>query len=541
MTHPPPSQTFLSTQLNNQTTQLTFNNKLPACSSIPIARDKMQSTLPSRPALAANDGPAPKPVHAYVFDGLKAVEAKQFFWMCWVDQVHALMLAKTGIINMDEARQMLAALVEIAHDGVAALDKDPTKESFLSYIEAALEKKTSPDLAKKLHTARSRIDQSATINLIYYRDDYLLIMGKVIDFQKALLLRAEQFGNSAMPYHTHMQQSQPGTFGHYLLAKFGSFNSDLQRCMDAYARMATKCPLGGVGRSGTSWPIDRSFTAELLGFNPTVENALLCRDTEWSVDMAYSLSMVMSHLNDIADDFQLWSMNEIDFIRLPEDSCSVSSIFPQKKNPLTLDVLRTKAGPSVNWVSNILSTYRCLGTGDQIGHGVSPVLAEAFATTGDALALMTKLVTDLEFKEAEALKHLAKGFSTMSNLSDFLARHHDLPVRMCYDVVKALNAECKCNNLSCAEITADMVKGNVKEFTGRDIEIAQQDVVTALDPKEFIRTRTSAGSLGPEQVRQMIETNKGTLISNTAWLNDARTGIERQQQNLGVLIRFYTN
>ncbi len=492
------------------------------------------ATLPSRPATdVQKDGPPATPVQIYALHGLKQTEATQFFEMCWVDQAHAVMLVRAGIIDDDDGQKLLEALVAIAQGGVNALPQDPTKESFLSYIETALENKVGKDLAAKLHTARSRIDQSATINLVVFRDASLGIMKKIIALQQALLQRAKDYPNSAMPYYTHMQQAQPGTFGHYLLAKVQTLNDDLWRCKEAFGRM-NRNPLGGVGRSGTGWPTDRKITTKLLAFDGIVDNSLRCRDTDYAAEMAFTLSIVMSHLNDIAADFELWCMREIGYLTLPNEFCAVSSIFPQKKNPLTLDTLRHRAGAAVNWSSSALATYRCLGTGDQIVHGVPSELSGAITTTNEALDHMAKLTMALTFNEERASEVLAEGWATLSNLTDWLAQKNDVPFRIGYTIVKSLMAECTERNIRCSEITADMVTGKVKELAGREISITQADVDTALNPDEFIRTRISTGSIGPKEVHRMIDGCGAVIVENLNWVEEKCSQIQLAQKLLAV-------
>lgn len=495
----------------------------------------MANTLPTRPSATADNGDLSiAPVHAFVWNKLKPTEAAQFYEMCWVDQAHVVMLIKTGIIPIADGRKLLTALVEVAKEGVDALPQDPTKESFLSYVEDALKAKVG-DLAAKLHTARSRIDQSATIGRIAFRDFFLDVMEKIIALQKAMLIRAKEYANSPMCYYTHMQQAQPGTFGHYLLAKIETLDEDLDRFKDAFRRMNNN-PLGGVGRSGTGWAIDRKITEELLGFDGIVKNSLRCRDTDYAVEMCSVLAHLMAHINDIASDHQIWFMIEFKIVDLPNNYCAVSSIFPQKKNPLTLDTVRLNCGQAVNWGSTALATYRCLGTGDQIVHGVPPHLSGAISLTNETVEHMALVMKALTFNQKRASKILAEGGSTLSNLAEWLDQKHEIPTRIGYAIVKSLKTDCDDQTIPYSGITADMVMRKVADLAKRQISVAQEDVNTVLDPAEFIRTRISSGSIGPEQVQTLITECDAAIKGNADWVGKQRHRIEGAKASLAKVV-----
>ncbi|TFK96879.1 argininosuccinate lyase [Pterulicium gracile] len=454
-------------------------------------------------------GDSPRPVADPSNVDTPQQEATRFFEMCWVDQAHT------------DARQLLEALIAIAKE-------DAAKESFLSYVEAALETRTSREVAAKLHTA-------PTIHLVTLRGAFLGVMRKIIGLQQALLQRSKEYANSAIPYYTHLQQAQPGTLGHYLLSKLAVLDDDFGRCKDAYVRM-NRNPLGGVGRSGTGWPIDRSITTRLLGFDDIIDNSLLCRDTNYAAEMASILAIMMSHVNDIASDLQLWFTREFNYITLPDGFCSFSSIFPQKKNPVTLDGIRQLTGPAVNWGSSALATYRCLGTGDQIVHSMPLELAGAISTTNGVLSHMSEVVMAFGFNEEHASQVLKDGWSTLSNLTDWLAQKTGIPFRVGHDIVIGLFADCTASRLRCAEITAAMVMAKVKALTGQEIWLTQEDVDSALDPAEFIRTRVSTGGIGPMEVQRMIADAGASIVRNSSWVTEKEEQIDFAQQLLAVEI-----
>ena len=452
------------------------------------------------------------------------MEQKQFDEFNWVDLVHLLMLIKQRILTQEGGSALLSARNDIANQDLASLEIDPAKESLLFQIEAALKEKIG-DLAGALHTARSRIDQGATGHRLYFRPKFLSVIDKVVLLQASLVTRARQFERAIMPYYTHMQHAQPGTFAHYLLAQADKLQDDLDRCRCAYRRL-NRNPLGTVGRSGTSWSIDRNFSTELLGFSGPVANSLCGRDAEYAIEILAALSFVMNHLSNFATDLHVWCTTEFGLVELPAEYCAISSIFPQKKNPVTLEAIKTNGGMSVNWFGTALATTRGEGTGDQIVHGVPTFFEGALHSTSQMLDLTNRITNALTFKTERAKHLLLQNGSTASELADTIVREHGLTFRDAHTVVHNLVIDCHDKKMPVVEVTPEMLENASMTALGSKITMDKTELANALDPDNFVRSHESEGGVGPNQVARMIDHYEHTkLPKNRDWAKEQHAAI----------------
>lgn len=477
--------------------------------------------------------PSPHMLRFYQMPGLQR-ECGQFDEFCRIDLAHAVMLLECGILSPNIGRQLLPALQNLRAGGLAGLDVAPARGSLLFQIEAHLASKLGEDIAGALHTARSRIDQSATARRLSKRAGLLRAMGGILDFTRALIELAQRHTATIMPSYTHMQQAQPGNFAHYLLSFASRLEGDFQRCEEVLSRVNLS-PLGAVGLSGTSWPIDRNRTAELLGFDGLVYNSKLGREAYYAAEIAACLSFIMSNLNDLATDLHIWSSNEFALVELDDAYCSTSSIFPQKKNPVTLETIKGAAGPAVTWFAAALATFRGEGTGDQAIRSVG-LLDGAFETVANMLELATGIVQTLNVNRARMAELLDSSWSTSSNLADVLVQRHGLSFRQAHHVVGRVVRIAMTEGIARADITAQIVRRAALETLGKEAVIAPEELAAALEPREFLRTRTSAGSPGPGEIQRMLTAAREVQARQRATLDERRQRILNADAQLGAAI-----
>lgn len=463
-------------------------------------------------------------------------ECKQFSDFCWIDLAHVVMLVEQGTVSHSAGQKLLPALQDIRNNGYNRLPIDPYKESLLYQVEAALGAKLGDHVAGALHTARSRIDQRATVGRMYYRSLLLEVMEHIHLFQEALVAAAKRNVGKIVPYHTHMQQAQPGNFAHYLISFAAKLQEDFERCQDAYHRV-NRNPLGTVGRSGTGLHIDRQRTTELLAFDSPVQHSLLGKDADFAADIVSALSFVMYHLNDLATDLHLWSSNEFGFVQLPDSFCGTSSIFPQKRNPVTLETIKLAAGPSVAWLTSALATFRGAGTGDHRVHGVPAHLDQALDTTADMLNLASLIASAVEVNDDRVREVLADSWSTTSNLADSLMQNHGLSIRQAHGVVAQLVRMCRESDTARGEITPELLNEASLLCQGREVHMDYEELHVALDPESFVRTRVSAGSVGPVEVQNLIECSEDMVFENTEWIAKRREQFAEAQGKLDCAIK----
>ena len=270
-------------------------------------------------------------------------EKKRFDQFLRVDMAHTVMLAERKILSKSDGRKILRRLGELVALGPDKFHTDPEKGSFLLQVEDFLFDALGEEIGGRMHTGRSRIDQGATVERLYARDRLIDVVDRLIDLQGVLIKVGARNATAIMPGYTHMQHAQPWIFGHYLMSFFETFHEDFQRLTEAYGRTNIN-PLGTVGLSGTSWPLDRNRTTALLGFQGLVENAKLGREAYYAIEAISVLSFIMSSINDLASDLHLWSSFEFGLVETADAYCGSSSIFPQKKNPYALETIKKAAG-----------------------------------------------------------------------------------------------------------------------------------------------------------------------------------------------------
>ena len=259
-------------------------------------------------------------------------------------RAHALMLARVGIISDDDCQQILAGLEQVlAEIEAETFDWRVSLEDVHMNIESRLTALVG-DVGKKLHTARSRNDQVATDIRLYLRDEIDAIVAALQRVQNALLDQAEAGAAVIMPGFTHLQTAQPVTFGHHMLAWQQMLLRDTARMLDARKRL-NQLPLGAAALAGTSYPIDREFVAEQLGFDGVCENSLdAVADRDFAIEFVAASSLLLMHLSRFSEELILWASAQFDFVELPDRFCTGSSIMPQKKNPDVPELVRGKAG-----------------------------------------------------------------------------------------------------------------------------------------------------------------------------------------------------
>lgn len=449
---------------------------------------------------------------------------RHFYQSMKVDMAHTVMLTEQKILSREEGSKILRTLKEINNLG-------PTRaRASLFQVEDYLKDKIGEDIGGKMHTGRSRIDRNTAIRRLYKRDRLLDVIDALIDLQKIILKVAEKHSETIMPGYTHMQHAQPWIFGHYLLSFYVKFNHDFHRIIESYARVNLN-PLGTVGLAGTSWPLDRDRTTELLGFGGLVENSKLGREAYYAAEAIAMLSMIMADLNDLATDLHIWSTYEFRLLECSDEYCGISSIFPQKKNPYALERIKSAAGPSINWFSTALCTFRAEGTGDQAMRSV-PIIDDALKTTEDLLVLMGNILDTLIVHEDRMKELVRKNWSTASNLADFIVKEKGLSFRVSHHIVSRLVRVAIKEGTTPLETTGDMLAEVAKDIIGKPLGLTTDEIRNALDPEIFVITRVTKGSINPNEVERMLVKSRHELEKESEWIKQQRESVKESYDKL---------
>ena len=413
--------------------------------------------------------------------------------------VHAAMLAKQGIISEKDCEDILSGLASIADDlASGALEIDPNAEDVHTFVEQTLTARIG-DAGKRLHTGRSRNDQVALDIRLTLRDYSHTLQAYIVELIKVICRKAAENTTAVMPGYTHLQRAQPITFGHALMAYASMLLRDLQRFEDATARMDAQCPLGSGALAGTTYPLDRQFTAEKLGFAAPCANSLDgVSDRDFCIELANAISICMMHLSRLSEEIILWCSWEFKFIELDDAYATGSSIMPQKKNPDVAELVRGKTGRVYGDLMSLLTVMKGLplAYNKDMQEDKEPVF-DAVDTVEMCLPVFAAMLDTMTVRTDNMRKAAGHGFINATDCADYLTKK-GMPFRDAYTVTGHLVAQCTARGKTLEELTLEELKAVSELF--------EADVYDALNLENCMALRSSYG--GPavaETARQIGE------------------------------------
>ena len=416
---------------------------------------------------------------------------------------HATMLAKVGVLTEAERDTIIEGLNTIRGDIEAGrFDWRVDLEDVHMNIEAKLTEAIGIT-GKKLHTGRSRNDQVATDIRLWLRDEIDVILGELVRLQTGLLDQAERHNAVIMPGFTHLQTAQPVTFGHHLLAWFEMLQRDRERLIDCRKRV-NRMPLGSAALAGTTYPIDRSITCELLGFEAVSGNSLDgVSDRDFAIEFCAAAALAMMHLSRFSEELVLWTSAQFNFIALPDRFCTGSSIMPQKKNPDVPELVRGKSGRVYGHLMGLLTLMKSqpLAYNKDNQEDKEP-LFDAVDTLRDSLRAFADMIPAIEPK-IEAMREAAlRGFSTATDLADYLVRK-GIPFRDCHEIV----GHAVKYGVDSGKDLAEMSLDELRRFSDQ----IEQDVFEVLTLEGSVNARDHIGGTAPAQVLAAVQRGRALL------------------------------
>ncbi|MDW8706540.1 argininosuccinate lyase [Streptococcus suis] len=419
---------------------------------------------------------------------------------------HVKMLGATGIINQEEAQVIQAGLEELLEEYEAGkLVFDIRNEDIHMNIESLLTEKIGA-VAGKLHTARSRNDQVATDMHLYLKDTLFQVISKLTNLQEVLLDVAEQHVETIMPGYTHLQHAQPISFAQHLLAYFNMFQRDKER-FEFNVQHTDISPLGAAALAGTTFPIDRQMTSDLMGFAKPYSNSLdAISDRDFILEFLSNASILMMHMSRLCEEIINWCSHEYQFVTLSDTFSTGSSIMPQKKNPDMAELIRGKTGRVYGNLVGLLTVMKSLPLTynkdlqeDKEGMFDS---AETILVSIDILAGMLQSMTVHKERMAQSTE---KDFSNATELADYLASK-GLPFRQAHEIVGKLVLECS----KAGYYLQDVPLERYQELS----PVIEPDIYTALESETAVSRRNSLGGTGFESIRQQIQQAKAQIIAS---------------------------
>ena len=416
---------------------------------------------------------------------------------------HVTMLASSGILTDEERDQIIAGLKGILNDVEnGSLQITSEYEDIHSFVEANLIDRIG-DVGKKLHTGRSRNDQVALDMKLYVRDEIKELDELVKKLLVTLNKIMEENLHTYMPGFTHLQKAQPITLAHHMGAYFEMFRRDRGRLADIYERM-NYCPLGSGALAGTTYPLDRAYSAELMGFaGPTMNSMDSVADRDYVIELLSAMSTIMMHLSRFSEEIIIWNSNEYQFVEIDDAYSTGSSIMPQKKNPDIAELVRGKTGRVYGALMSILTTMKGIPLAYNKDMQEDKELTfDAIDTVKGCLALFEGMVSTMKFRK-DVMENSAKhGFTNATDAADYLV-NHGVPFRDAHGIVGRLVLYCLDKKIPLDEMTLEEYKAISPVF--------EEDIYEAISIKTCVEKRMTIGAPGPDAMAKVVKWNKKYL------------------------------
>lgn len=449
-------------------------------------------------------------------------DAEQYYYapMLAANRVHVVMLHHSGIITTENARALLTALDTIAQEGLAGLGYEAGVEDLFFTMERRLIALAGPEYGGNLQLARSRNDLGYALTRLALRDLLLKAAQHLVDLRVALLNFARQHLRTLMPGYTHTQPAQPTTMAHYIAGMLAVLDRDFSRIRAAHYTN-NMSPLGAAALTGTGFPIDRELSAKLLAFD---EVMLSTYDSIGASDnlteAAASLSTLGVNLSRFTHDMLVWARQESGAIRIDDSFIQISSIMPQKRNPVVLEHLRARISRMLGQTSGVVIQCHNIPFGDtqDIEDEIFPMLFGSVETAIEILDLYAAVMQTLHVNVDHLRDRAAAGFTTVTELADTLVREAGLPFRQAHSIVSAMVTMALRQQLSPADLTPDLLAQASEQAIGRRVTLSAEALANALDPAAFVALRSGVGGAAPEATALILGQQADDLDLDQSWV-----------------------
>ncbi len=434
-----------------------------------------------------------------------------------VDVAHVIGLKEQGYLSEEEAAKIVAALMEIAHEAEKTMKLPEEGEDVHEAIEAKLIELIG-ETGMKMHMGRSRNDEVATCLRMFARDGLLALARTILELRRTLLEKAEEHIDTVMPGFTHLQYAQPTRLSHHLITLHDMFERCFERCIQAFRRV-NLCPLGSAAFASTSIKLNRKLVADLLGFDGIVENsedAVASRD--FLIESVFVAAESCLTLSRLAEEVVLWA-SEFDFLNLPEEFASSSSIMPQKKNPDVAEIVRAKAGKLAGNLSAAMAIYKAMPLAyNRDFQEMNPILYDSLKDACLSFKVMADMLSRVEFRREVMEEKAAKGFSSATHVAEELTKR-GVPFRKAHRIVGKLS-----RFYGSSDLYEKLVE-IMEEF--RETPPSREEFESWLDVRKVVDSRNNAGGTAKGAVEEMLEARKKKLKEDEKTLDEIEDRINR--------------
>ena len=419
---------------------------------------------------------------------------------------HVTMLAKQGILTEQERDDIVRTLKEIRDEVESGkLEITSEYEDIHSFVEANLIDRLG-DIGKKLHTGRSRNDQVALDMRLYTRDELLHTDDLLKELLETILKIMEANTETIMPGFTHLQKAQPITLAHHMGAYFEMFKRDCLRLHDIYERM-NYCPLGSGALAGTTYPLDREYTAELLGFyGPTLNSMDGVSDRDYLIEFLSACATIMMHLSRFSEEIIIWNSNEYQFVEIDDAYSTGSSIMPQKKNPDIAELVRGKTGRVYGALMSLLTTMKGIPLAYNKDMQEDKELSfDAMDTVKGCIALFTGMLATMKFNKGKMRLSANNGFTNATDAADYLVKH-GVPFRDAHGIIGKIVLYCIERGIAIDDMSLDELKAICPVF--------EEDIYEEISMETCVNNRLTIGAPGKAAMEKVIEAEKAYLAED---------------------------
>jgi len=429
-------------------------------------------------------------------------------------EAHNLMLHKQKLLENSDIENILRGLEDARQSKELRdnLNFDPNYYDIHPIIENFVIKKYGVDVGGKTHLAKSRNDQVMADIRIYVRGEILEVCSTLLELDKSLLKLAEEHKGTIMCGYTHMQPAQAITYGHYLLSYFDVFHRDLKRLLQAYDQTNVS-PLGASALAGTSLNIDRQYTADLLGFDKVLENTIdAVSNRDFMLETGFCLTLIMTSLSRMAEDYILWSTQEYGLIELSDEFTDTSTAMPQKKNASLFEMVRGRTGTSIGALLQLFSTVKGLPTGyNQDLQELKQSLWGLIDTAKSSVTITRQMIETAHVNKEKMLDSANKNYVTAIDLAEHITRETKISFREAHFLVGHIIRELLAKNMKISELEADQVNEISKAKIGKEVLLQNDTLKMVVNPQFSIQGRKGIGNPSPPEVGRMIKARKDLI------------------------------
>ncbi len=454
-------------------------------------------------------------------------------------EAHALMLGECGVLSQENVQAILQAVAFIRSRGSDQLHYQSGIEDLFFRVENEIIQMAGADFGGNLQLARSRNDLGQALSRMAFRTLIINLAEVLLSLRRTILNLAGDHLETVMPGYTHTQPAQPTTFAHYLAGVLTFLEGDQQRLFNAYANM-NRSPLGAAAFTGTGFPVDRTLVAELLGFDCVIHS------THHSIgagdhltDTAFAVQSLCIGLGRVTRDLLFLATQEANALHIDDSFIQISSIMPQKRNPVVLEHLRARLGRAVGYAQTVVLNCHNIPYGDtqDIEDEIMPPTVAALSTAQDCLELYTSVFETLTLNVEHLARRAGEGFTTATELADTLVRSVGMPFRTAHGIVARMVKTAVADGVPSTALTLPMLQAAAEAVLGEPLEFDEKQFKEALDPQSFIKVRTGPGGVAPASTDVLLDELAEQIVDDNEWLSDIRHRLSAAEQTRELAVR----